>query len=99
MQAAGPTTSGARREVAGYQSFAMGGEGPGLFVAHGDPLDPAFGNVVRDHVESITDNAVTMLHARALQRLNDDLCDLLAHGSEPLSYQSGNMRLATESGL
>ena len=47
------------------------------------PLDRAFGNVVRDQVESITNDAVTMLDARALQRLNDDLCGLLAHGVTP----------------
>lgn len=62
----------------------MGGEGACLFVAHTHPLDPAFGNVVRDHVESITHDAVAMLDARAFQRLNDDLCDLLAHSGKPL---------------
>ena len=64
----------------------MGGEGACLFVAHTHPLDPAFRNVVRDHVEGITHDAVTMLDARALQRLNNDLRDLLAHGSKSLWY-------------
>jgi hypothetical protein len=40
-----------------------------------------------------------MLDARALQRLNDDICDLLAHESEPLWYLGRSMRLAAESGL
>ncbi len=69
----------------------MGGEGP--------PLDRALGKVVRDQIEGITHDAVTMLDARALQRLNDDLCDLLAHGSEPPLYIGRSMRLAAESGL
>jgi hypothetical protein len=77
----------------------MGGEGPDLFVAHTHPLDPAFGNVVRDQVESITHDAVTMFDAGALQRLNDDLCDLLAHGNKPLWYVGRNMRPAVGSGL
>src|SRR5580658_3449672 len=48
MQAAGTATSGDRGEGAGYQGFALGGEGPGLFVAHSHPLDLAFGNAVGD---------------------------------------------------
>jgi hypothetical protein len=40
-----------------------------------------------------------MLDACARQRLNDDICDLLAHGSEPRWYLSCSMRLAAKSGL
>jgi hypothetical protein len=50
-------------------------------VAHTHPLNRAFRNALRDPVESITHDAVAMLDARALQRLNDDICDLLAHGT------------------
>src|ERR1700679_2326586 len=84
VQAAGTAASGHRGEVAGQQGFALGGEGPGLFVAHTHPLDRAFGKAVRDPVESITHDAVTMPDARAPQRFDDDICDLLGHGNEPL---------------
>jgi hypothetical protein len=79
MQAAGTTASSNRRERAGKQGLALGREGPSLFMAHTYPLDRALGNMVRDQVESITNDTVTMLDARALQRLHDDICDLLAH--------------------
>src|ERR1700678_1294204 len=46
---------------------------PRLFVAHTHPLDRAFGNAVRDPVESITHDAVTMPDARAPQRFDDDI--------------------------
>src|SRR6202166_5423389 len=76
MQAAGTAASGDGGEAAGYQGFALGREGPSLFVSHTHPFDPAFGNAVRDQDESITNDAVTMLDARALQRFNDDICNL-----------------------
>ena len=79
MQAAGTAASGDRGEAAGQQGFAMGREGPSLFVAHTDPLDAAFGNAMRDPVKSVAHDAVTMLDARALQSFNDDVRDQLAH--------------------
>jgi hypothetical protein len=48
-------------------------------VTHPDPLDRALGNAVRDPVERITHDAIAVFDARALQRLNDDIGDLLAH--------------------
>src|SRR6202035_3310924 len=84
MQAAGTAAPGDGGEAAGYQGFALGREGPSLFVSHTHPLDSAFGNAVRDQVESITNDAVTMPDTCALQRLNDDLRDLLAHVIGPL---------------
>jgi len=35
-------------------------------------------------IESVAHDALAMLDARAFQRLNDDFCDLFAHGIEPL---------------
>ena len=48
--------------------------------AYTHPLDLALGEAVRDPIESITHDAVTVPDARALQRLNDDICyDPFAH--------------------
>src|SRR5580692_4383357 len=98
MQAAGTAASGDRGEVAGDQGFAVGGEGPSLFVAYSHPLDRAFGDAVCDPVEGIAYDAVTMLDARALQRFDDDICDLLAHGNEPLWHSCRNMGPAVRLG-
>jgi hypothetical protein len=84
MQAAGAATSGYSRQVACRLRFSLRRECTGLLVPHGDPLDAASRERARDMIEGITYDTVTMLDARALQRLNDDICNLLAHGIGPL---------------
>jgi hypothetical protein len=87
-------------EVAPSQAMENGTITPE--IGHGketSPLDAALRERTRDQIEGIAHDAVTMLDACARQRLNDDICDLLAHGSEPRWYLSCSMRLAAKSGL
>jgi hypothetical protein len=71
--------------------------GASAFFTH--PPDLTFGDMVGDHVEGITNNAVTMLDTRALQSPDDNLCDLLAHGSEPPDVRAAACASPAEASL
>ena len=84
MQAAGATASGHGGQVTRHLRFCLRSKRAGFLVAHRDPLDAAFRERAGDMIERVAHDAVTMLDAGTLQRLDDDFCDLLAHGTGPL---------------
>jgi hypothetical protein len=81
VQAAGATASGRGRQVTRRQRFCLRSKCAGFLVAHRDPLDAASRERASDMIESITRDAVTLLDARPLQSLDDDVRNLFAHST------------------
>jgi hypothetical protein len=90
MQAAGAATSGAGGQVAGHIGLGTCGEGAGFLVAHVHPGDLAATNGVGHVVQRVADHAVTALHPRTLQRVDDDFRDLAFGHETPLQGGSSS---------
>src|SRR5882672_8617718 len=94
------TAPGHGRQATRHPCLGLRGEGASFLMAHRNPLDLASFERASDQIESVTHDTVTMPDTCALQGLNDDIRNLLAHGMRPCcDHLCHSIRRDSEGGL
>jgi hypothetical protein len=79
MQAPRAATARHGRETVQQECLTLRGEGAGLLVPHVNELDTDWCKIGGKSVQGVPDDAVAMLDAGFLHRLNDDSRYFLTH--------------------